>query len=474
MDRLSIGELLAATAGAAAGNLDRELGFDGVGIDSRALRPGEVFWAVRGERSDGHEYVNQALNRGAVACVVRAGHESSCRGPCVIVPHTLDALWRFARRYRDRQESMVVGVTGSAGKTTTRRMLFNVLSTGFAGFQSPHNYNNHFGVPLSVLGINSDHEFAVLELAASHVGEIRELAKIAAPEIGVVTTIGPAHLEGFGSEEAIRQAKCELLDALPKTGFAVLNGDDAQVRSLAACTNTRVLLVGETDQSDYQATGIELSGSQVDFQVNGHDYRVPVAGRHHLTAALISVAVGSEIGLQHAQINEGLARFRPAAGRCAATAIGSWQVIDDTYNSNPLSMQAAIRLLRDCHQSRRRLLIVGDMLELGPQSTWFHEQLGRETARGGIDRLLTIGRYADDVARGACDGGMPAHCICRADELETLLAVLDCWLESHDAVLVKGSRGMRMETVVEWLRNHPAAKEASTLSPGAGDRHAAA
>ncbi len=229
MQPVSLDSLLSATDGRVVGFGGSGIAFPAVGIDSRSIRPGELFWAVQGEQHDGHDFLGEAFNRGAAACVVESKKVTAAAGPLVVVEDTLKALWDFSRWYRKNHDAVIVGVTGSVGKTTTREMIHAALTSQYQGVRSPKNFNNQFGLPLSILEIQPEHEFAVLELGASQAGEIRSLAELAAPEIGVITGIGSSHLEGFGDEEGVLRAKGELLETLPQSGFAVLAGDDSRL-----------------------------------------------------------------------------------------------------------------------------------------------------------------------------------------------------------------------------------------------------
>jgi UDP-N-acetylmuramoyl-tripeptide--D-alanyl-D-alanine ligase len=474
MESVTFDELLAATGGRPAA---RDSGscpadvvtFGRVATDSRKVEQGDLFWALRGERRDGHNFVAEAARRGAAGCVIEST-ESISRGlPAAVVADTIQGLKDFAHWYRQRRDALVVGVTGSVGKTTTREMIYSVLRTRFDGCRSQKNYNNHIGLPLSVLEMHDRHEFAVLEMGASHVGEIRELAAIASPEIGVVTEIGVSHLEGFGGVAQIVEAKGELVDALPAAGFAVLNGDDPHCPSLARRARCRVLTVGQQSHNTFRASAVEAAGRELRFQVDGGAFAVRAAGRHHLTAALVSVAIARELGLSTQQITEGLLQFSPVDGRCQVRELGTGTLIDDTYNANPTSTQAACRMLREWNSPGRRILVLGDMAELGDQSADWHQAIGRTAAELRIDRLAAYGRYAADVTRSALENGMKSDQLAECHTLDVLLAVLDCWSEPGDVVLVKGSRSMRMERVSEWLvKNAETNKE--TLGPGEGTR----
>lgn len=451
MERVSLSDLESATGGSAIGFASNDVDFRGVGIDSRTLRTNDLFWAVRGESRDGHEFVADAILGGAAGVVAEPEKVANVIGPIVQVRDSLEALWNFAGWYRRQHDALLIGVTGSVGKTTTREMIHAALSAEHSGVRSPKNYNNHFGLPLSLLEIESNHEFAVLELGASHIGEIRDLASLACPEIGVVTAIGEAHVGEFGSLANIIQAKGELVESLPASGLAILAGDDLLVRQLADRAPCPVLFVGESEQNDIRACDVHAEHNTLSFGIDGCRYELAVTGRHHLTAALAAAAIGREIGMTDAKIAEGLRSYVPVAGRCRTIQHDEFTVIDDTYNANPRSMQAACHVLRDWKTGAKRMLIAGDMLELGDRSDALHRKLGQTAAACGIDRLLSFGNNTKQVVLGAMSGGMSAHNIAECHDLDSLLAVLDCWLETGDVVLVKGSRAMRMERVVEWL-----------------------
>lgn len=451
MQAISFHELIAATGGTPAGLGDLNERFGRIETDSRRVRAGDLFWALAGPRHDGHKFTKQAFANGAVAAVVETGKAPVSQFPRVEVEDSLLALWDLADWYRGQFEALVIGVTGSVGKTTTRRMIASVLLTRFAGIESPHNYNNEYGVPLSLFQLEPAHEFAVIELAATRTGDIEGLAAVAHPEVGVVTAVGPAHLDQFGSVENIVRTKGELLEALPATGFAVLNGDDRQVRQMASRALCPVVLVGEREHNDLRAQNVAVENGWLRFQLGQTEYRVPAAGRHHLTAALIAVAIGRQVDMTDEEIAQGLRRFEPAPGRCRPIPIGPWMVIDDTYNANPLSMSAACRTLREWDTPGKRILIAGDMLALGEWSQDFHRLFGEEVVRSRIDRLIAVGSQAATVAGSARKNGMDAGCLGACRDHETALVLLDCWLEPGDIVLVKGSRAMRMEGIVEGL-----------------------
>lgn len=464
MHPVSLHSLATATYGEIVGGAGGDVTSTRVEIDSRCVRPGDVFWALRGEYHDGHSFLVESRHHGAGAAVVQrdrlaqaqeAWKTGSGHGPVpplIVVEDTLAALAEFAHWYRLQQDGLVVGVTGSFGKTTTREMIHAVLSAVHPGVRSLKNFNNHIGLPLSLLELDHRHEFAVLEMGASAVGEIAMLAEIARPEVGVITGIGLAHVEGFGSPEQIVLGKGELLEALPPCGFAVLPGDDAVTRGMASRARCPVFFVGEAEGNHVRATNVRVGNQRLTFEVDHVEYKVPVTGRHFLRASLTSLAIAREFGLSPTQIAAGFANFQAVPGRCQVHSIGPWTVIDDTYNANPASMRAACETLRHWHGANKRLLITGDMLELGAHAEQAHFELGRAAAEARVDGLLVFGEHAEHVIRGARDRGLRPSRLAQCDHLEILLTVLDCVLEPGDVLLVKGSRGMRMERVVEWLR----------------------
>lgn len=450
MNPVAIHQLLSAIGGRAVG-VEASSPVRRVEIDSRKVESGDLFWAVRGERLDGHDYAADALKNGAMACVVDERHAENVTGPKIVVLDTLAALGEFARWYRGVQSATVIGVTGSVGKTTTRRVIHTVLGASLPGVESPENFNNHFGLPLSLLGIEKGDRYAVMEMGASHVGEIRELAAIARPEIGVVTAVELAHVSSFGSLDHITIAKGELVEALPAGGLAVLAGDDARVRGMAARTKARVVCVGEGPDNDLRPTCVKSVPGRLSFRVEGHEYSLAATGRHVLTSALAAVAVAREFGVPAADVARGLDAFRAMPGRGAIRRFGAMTVIDDTYNANPASMRAAVHVLRDWAGPGRCIFVAGDMLELGTHSAGCHRQLGEEAAACGIHGIIALGHFADDVVEGARMAGHRDGQLKACRTLHEVTAVLEDWLQPGDVVLVKGSRGMRMERVVDWL-----------------------
>lgn len=462
MEQLSLRDLMLATGGCLSAAPSTDCQFDRVCTDSRILQPGAVFWALRGEQHDGHDFIPQAQQRGAVLCVANAAHSPVSSGPTLLVNDTGTALMDLARWYRGTLDALVIGLTGSVGKTTTRDLIHLALASEFEGIRSRRNFNNTIGLPLSLLDADHRHEYIVLEMGASRVGDIAELTSIASPEVGVITAIGPAHLRTFGSLDRIVQGKGELLESLPSSGFAVLPGDDMTLRQMADRAPCPVIFVGEGDDNHLQATRVRASFEGLQFRVDSVDFSIPICGRHHLTNALCAIAIAREIGIRLPSVAQGLERFEPIEGRSRLRTIGPWTVIDDTYNASPLSVAAACRMLLDLELPGlgRRMLVLGDMRELGETADEEHRRIGELAAKLKIDLVLACGNHADAVADGAERIGMDPHRIAVAPDVETLKAVLDCWLEPGDVILVKGSRVMQMERIVEWIAERAVLEEA--------------
>lgn len=436
-------------------------------IDSREVTPGDVFWALPGTRRHGADFSGDARRRGA-ACIVTsrtANHGQSILSeilpesrpltpdPCAIllVDDAFQVLWRVAAEQRRRFSGRVVAVTGSVGKTTTREMIQAVLGCRYQGQASEHNYNNQLGVPLSLLNWRAD-DYAVVEVAASAVGEIARLAGLVQPQIGVITRIGEAHLAGFGSRARLAEAKGELLHALPSDGLAVLNGDDDELRRLARRVRTPVVWFGRGSDCDLTASKIQSRGGRLTLEIDGQKFMVPAWGRHHATSVLAAVAVGRALGVTAGEMAEALAGFQPPPMRCQVSRVGPAQVINDCYNASPTSMRAALDLLREFEAPGRRIVVCGDMRELGADESAWHRELGDEVVtRCGADLLVACGEQAEQVVAGARESGMPAEraLACRGplEAARRLAPVID----EGDVVLVKGSRALAMERFVTAL-----------------------
>lgn len=452
----------------------------GVSIDSRTVKPGDAFFALPGSKSHGVLFADEAVARGAVCIIAEctAAEQNQSRSPMVRfhstdsveidcriirVPSTLTALHQLAAWNRKQSTALVIGVTGSVGKTTTRQMIASVLNREFHGIQSPRNFNNELGVPLSLLQLRTSHDFVALEMGAGRIGDIRKLTEIAQPEFGVITRIAPAHVETFGSLDLIRKAKQELVEAIGPEGTVFLNADDEAVRQMAASVQGNVVLYGFSSDSHVRATNIVTNTNRSVITVDGREFQFQ-GPRHLATSALAAIAVGRTAGMADSRIADGLAGFQLDAGRGRMVNREPWTVIDDSYNASPASVVGAIQGLADWPNSKHRILVLGDMLELGHEAAAAHFEIGRQLASSKVDHTLVYGQFAESVVEGAKSTGVTLNHISLFHDLATLQVMLDCLLTPGDVVLVKGSRGMQMEKVVQWLQQQAGAYATRTAA----------
>jgi UDP-N-acetylmuramoyl-tripeptide--D-alanyl-D-alanine ligase len=419
--------------------------------DSREVRAGDVFWGLAGTRLDGAGFAAEAYSRGATGAVVGKKYVQPWPGCWSLeVEDAQQALNELASWNRQRLVGRVVAVTGSVGKTTTRQMIRAVLGEQLCGSASPKNFNNHVGLPLSMLSIDPADDFAVLELAANAPGEIGRLAALCRPHVGVITRVGDAHLGGFGLLAAVAEAKAELIGALPDDGWAVAAGDDEMLRKLSHSWRPKVVWFGRSLDNDVIATHVESRQGRLSFCIGNVPMSVGVWGRHHLCDALAAVAVGRIFGLSDTQIAAGLDNFQPPPMRCQITNAGGATIIDDTYNASPMAMRAAFELLRDFDAPGRRIVVVGDMRELGDAAGALHRKLGDQVVTlCGADLLVACGDHAPDVVAGARAAGMPSARTIACRRPEDFLARRECSFEPGDVVLIKGSRALAMERLVK-------------------------
>ena len=424
----------------------------GYSIDSRTVGPGQLFFAVKGERLDGHDFAESALARGAVAAVVR--RDQLGRYPrqkdLLAVEDTLVALQTLAMAVRKLWGKPVIGVTGSMGKTTTKEAIAHVLSTRFRVLKSEGNFNNHFGLPLMLLKIAPEYDIAVVEMGMSHAGEIRALARIAQPEMGVVTNVAPVHLEFFDSVAGIAQAKYELIESLPAGGTAVLNADDEYVRQFGRNFQGKVVMYGTRATADVRVENIRnrgAEGSEFDVVIGGvrEPARLPLMGEHNVLNALAAVAVGLERGLKAPEAVGALADLAAADKRGEVLRLGNITVINDCYNCNPKALEAMVDALAAMAVGRR-IAVVGAMLELGRTEEQLHRQAGQHMAEKKIDLLLGVRGPAQAMVEAARQAGMRAEFVSTPEEAGEWLARE---ARDGDGVLLKASRGVKLEKALE-------------------------
>ncbi len=446
---------LAATLGETSQSPRMELSpapFHAVVIDSRKVEPGDLFIALRGEHTDGHKFLGDAIARGATGLLTRLLPPDLPEGVAAfVVDDPLQALQRAATCWRRSMHVRVVGITGSVGKTTTREAITQLLRGSYATFESPRNFNSEIGLPLALLELGPEHDWAVLELGPYDLNEIRLLCKIAGPEIGVVTNVGPTHLERFGSLDAIEEAKGMLPESLAADGLAVLNADDDRTMAMRQRTRARVLSFGLSPDADVRATNVEsrgLEGLRFDLEVKGETVHVEtaLAGAHHVMTALAAAAVALGAGLSVAQIRDGLETLRPGSRLVVRRAFSGATILDDTYNAAPLSVRAALDLLAET--PGRHIAVLGDMLELGNEEETAHREIGAYSV-DRCDRLVAVGTRARGIADGAWDAGHQQ--IQWYEDKEAAAAALRQEIGADDVVLVKASHGMALESIVEGL-----------------------
>jgi UDP-N-acetylmuramoyl-tripeptide--D-alanyl-D-alanine ligase len=469
--KLTLGEIATVLETASSSPERAALGYS---IDSRTLAAGQLFFALRGPRFDGHSFVEEVVARGAAGAVVeqpfRGAASERLRALLLPVPDTTAALQRLAHWIRRRWARDVVAITGSTGKSTTKEMIASILGQRFKVLKSQGNLNNHYGLPLTLLGIEPTHEVVVAELAMSAAGEIALLARLAEPQVGVVTNVAPVHLQFFDSVDAIARAKKELIDQLPAGATAVLNQDDPRVRNFGQGFAGRVRTFGFEPGADFRAVDCRPDGAQgFIFRVEGPalagEYRLPLAGRHNVANALAALAAAGGFRVSAAEAQQALTTFQPLAQRSEILTLSNGAVlIVDCYNSNPLAMEKMLETLANWPGVRRRVVVAGEMLELGTTSPELHRAVGRQCQEAGADWLMAVQGDAQFVAEGARQAGLPAE---RARFFATPEEAAEhCrqLLQPGDVALVKGSRGVHLEKVVEFLQ---------AAFPGAAARDAA-
>ena len=422
----------------------------GWSVDTRTQNPGDVYFALRGPKHDGHEFLEAAAEKGAAAVVVEGSWSGHCSNwqaeacPTLVVPDTERALQDLAMWARQRWGGRVIGVTGSAGKTTTKDAIAHLLETELPTGKTKGNFNNHIGVPLSLLRLPDACRAGVIEMGMNHAGEIRRLAEIARPEVGVVTNVGYAHVEFFDSIEGIAAAKRELIEGLPADGVAVLNADDPRVARFAGVHPGRTVTFGLSEGADVRAENLESDESGTRFRTLGVDFESPMSGRHSVMNLLAAIAVADVFGIAAERLRPAVASFNVSDMRGRRTTHRGIVIWDDCYNSNPEAAQSMLDVLRET-PAARRIAVLGEMLELGSSGDELHRRVGRYAA-GRADVLIGIRGAARAMVEAAVQAGVEAQFFedpAEAGERARAMA------RSGDAVLFKGSRGVKVEKALE-------------------------
>jgi UDP-N-acetylmuramoyl-tripeptide--D-alanyl-D-alanine ligase len=442
-------------------------------IDSRKVIPGSMFVALPGERVDGHDFVESAFQRGASLALIQREPSQpvdvvDLRGDikpqglslpetpyCILVPDALQALQRIAYFWRRKLNLRVIGITGSVGKSTTKELVAEVLEQRYSTLKNPGNLNNEIGLPISLLMLSEGHRAAVLEMGFYVPGEIAMLCDMALPQVGVITNVGTVHAERAGSQEAIARGKAELVESLPADGVAILNYDDPWVREMASKTRAKVFFYGLDPRADLWAdevTGLGLEGIRFRLHYGNETLhvRVPLIGRHSVHTALRAAAVGLAEGLTWEEIIRGLRSGHSQLRLVAVRTENGALLLDDTYNASPESTLAALNLLDEL--DGRKIAVLGDMLELGPYEVRGHEMVGVRAAEV-VDELVTVGELGRIIAVSALKSGLPESAITLLATTQEAIRHLEPYLQKEDVVLVKGSRGMRMDRIVAALEH---------------------
>lgn len=428
------------------------------GIDSRQIVAGGLFFAIKGDRFDGHDFLADVALKGAAAVVIERGRVPGRLPDCAVllVDNTREALGKLAAACRLGYSLPVVAVGGSNGKTSTKELIAAVLGRKFATVKSEASFNNDIGVPLTLLTLDATHRAAVLEVGTNHPGELAPLVKMIRPEFGVITSIGREHLEFFGDVEGVVREEGMLAEQLPASGMLFINGDSEWAGAIARRTNAATVRVGFGDQNDWRARGIRLDKSGVTFRVEAPDsafngeYRINLLGRHQAANALLALAVAGRLGLSPAEARAGLADCQPAKMRLQYWEAGGVRVLDDAYNANADSTLAALQTLCDLPLQGRRVAVLGDMNELGAQAEAAHREIGRKVAELGIGQLFAVGKLAAFTADAARKAGLAR--VMEFADVEAAIKAVKGFLKAGDVVLFKASRSCRLERIVETLK----------------------
>lgn len=429
----------------------------GVSINSKSIQQGNLFIPLKGEKHDGHEFVEQAMRQGAGASLWQKDVPNPPTDlPILIVDGTLEALQQLARVYRDELSLKVVAVTGSNGKTTTKDILAEVLSVKYKVQKTSGNFNNHIGLPLTILGLQKDTEVAVLEMGMSNFGEIDFLTKMAKPDAAIITNIGDAHLQELGSREGIAKAKLEIVNGLKSGGLFVYPGDEPLIVSQLMHMDKpwKIQTFGKSAKNDYYPTKMEMSATGSLFTINQSNitFNLPILGEYNVLNSLAAMIVAREWGVPFSSINEGFSKIKLTQMRLEMiSGINGCQILNDAYNASPTSMKAVIDLVADLPEFDKKIVVLGDMLELGPQEQEFHKEVGHHISPEKVNYVYTYGELGKHIAVGAKEKFDKNRCFSFTDKT-ALIEHLKPKLDKQTIVLVKASRGIRLEEVVEGIK----------------------
>jgi len=458
LNSFRIQDVLAATRATLVSGDARRL-CSGVSTDTRTVQPGELFLALRGPSHDGNRFARAAADKGAAGIVLESADgsvppEATQVGrevPILVHPDPRVMLAELARWHRSRIPARVIGVTGSCGKTTTKNMLVELLGSRMTTIGSPNSFNNDVGVPLTLFLADDATEALVVEIGTNGPGEIAHLSEIVRPDAGIVTTVGAAHLEGLGSVEGVALEKGALVAAIPEDGFCVLNADNPWTRTMRKRARCRVVTFSLDGEGDLDARDVWFHPGGTTFRLGGREITSPLLGLHNVQNLLASLAACRGLGLELDEVLPAVSRLRAGRGRLDRIQCGRYTLIDDSYNANPESARASVRTLAGLHGHRRRVLVLGDMLELGALAPELHHEIGVDAAKSGLDLFILVGELARAAAAGALSAGLPESRVLHLADTDEAIARVPYLVETGDVVLVKGSRRTGLDRLVQVL-----------------------
>lgn len=464
METISFEEVAKAVNGQLIGT-DKNTRIRGVSTDSRNIQNGDLFFAIQGEHFNGHQFIVQAIDAGAAGVVISREHALDLKGrssSLIQVANTVTALGDLAKYYRQKLDTQIIGITGSNGKTTTKEMTYHLLSYFSPTVKSQKSFNNLIGVPITIFEIENRHRYGVLEMGTNAPGEILRLSEIGNPDVAAIVNISKTHLEGLVNIEGVAQAKGEILENIRTGGVFVYNADNPWCVTIANRYKGKSVSFGFSHHAQIKCTDVKEKNTGYRVTINGYlDVYIPIPGNHNINNCLASFAVCYALGHDLNDLKDVLSSFTLPSMRMEQQCIGNITVINDAYNANPESVSAALRYLREINTMNRRVFICGDMLELGKESCQLHREVGEKVAHLNIDVLWTVGEHAYEIARAAKLSGMPERRIMSFKEVADISGSEIHTLKENDTVLIKGSRGMHMEKVVEKFKEFFLTRELS-------------
>lgn len=457
MEELTLEQIIYAVQGKCLNsNYTGNISIKSISTDSRNIEEGSLFIPLRGEKFDGHMFIQLAFEKGAYISLTQELVKPNENEVLIYVENTKKALMDLARYYLAQFSIPVIAVTGSVGKTSTKDLIASVISAKYKVHKTQGNFNNEIGLPLTIFGLNKSHEVLVVEMGMNHFGEIHNLSMIAKPDIAVITNIGVSHIEHLGSREGILKAKCEILDGMKTDGILIVNGDDDMLRNLN--TNKTTITYGLSKECEFYATDIKTIDKKsisavVNTPVKQININIPTIGEHMVSNALAAIIVGEHLNLSEHHITEGLLLYKPSKMRMDLQVTTSEiYVINDTYNASPDSMKAAIQVLVNMSDVKRRMAILGDMFEMGDYAKDLHYEVGEYIAKdSNVDLLITVGSLSKFIQQGAIESGLDKDKTLHFQNQEDLMLGISNLIRPKDVVLIKGSRGMQLEKTVEEI-----------------------